>query len=102
MTRIPFNLNSSVRFLVALSPVKKQEFQPHGFKYPLDTVLEGEVVSVTDFGVFVKIDEELEGLVYSSEIDKDKALAMKPGDKMQIKVIKVDVEQAKIGLSAKV
>ncbi|TRZ96178.1 30S ribosomal protein S1 [bacterium] len=70
-------------------------------KYPLDTVLEGEVVSITDFGVFVKIDEELEGLVYSSEIDKDKAAVLKQGDKIQVKVIKVDVEQAKIGLTAK-
>lgn len=71
-------------------------------KYPLDTVLETEVVSVTDFGVFVKIEDELEGLVYSSEIEKDAAAGLKPGDKIKAKVIKVDVEQAKIGLSAKV
>ena len=70
-------------------------------KYPIDTEVESEVVSVTDFGVFVKIDEELEGLVYSSEIDKDEVLKLKAGDKIKVKVIKVDVEQAKIGLSAK-
>ena len=70
-------------------------------KYLIDTELETEVVSVTDFGVFVKIDEELEGLVYSSEIDKDEVLKLKAGDKIKVKVIKVDVEQAKIGLSAK-
>ena len=45
--------------------------------------------------------EDLEGLVYSSEIDKEKMSALKPGDKIQVKVIKVDVEQAKLGLSAK-
>ncbi|MCX5702897.1 MAG: S1 RNA-binding domain-containing protein, partial [Candidatus Omnitrophica bacterium] len=71
-------------------------------KYPLDTVLEAEVVSITDFGVFVKIEEELEGLVYSSEIDKDTISKLKPLDKIKVKVIKVDVEQAKIGLSAKI
>ena len=49
----------------------------------------------------MKIDEELEGLVYSSEIDKDEVLKLKAGDKIKVKVIKVDVEQAKIGLSAK-
>jgi len=70
-------------------------------KYTIDTELEVEVVSVTDFGVFVKIDEELEGLVYSSEIDKEEVLKLKAGDKIKVKVIKVDVEQAKIGLSAK-
>jgi len=71
-------------------------------KYPLDTVLEAEVVSITDFGVFVKIEEDLEGLVYASEIDKDTVSKLKPQDKIKIKVIKVDVEQAKIGLSAKI
>jgi len=70
-------------------------------KYPLDTVLEAEVVSLTDFGVFAKIDDDLEGLIYSSEIDKDAASKLKPGDKIQTKVIKVDVEQAKIGLTAR-
>lgn len=71
-------------------------------QYPIDMVLETEVVNVTDFGVFVKISDDLEGLIYASEIDKDKVALLKPGDKVQAKVMKVDVEQAKIGLSAKV
>ena len=70
-------------------------------KYPLETALEAEVTSITEFGVFVKISEDLEGLIYSSEIDKDKVAEAKPGDKIQVKVIKVDVEQGKIGLSAR-
>ena len=70
-------------------------------KYPLDTVLEVEVVSITDFGVFVKIEEDLEGLIYGSEIDKEAVANLKPGEKIKGKVIKVDVEQAKIGLSSK-
>jgi len=71
-------------------------------KYPVETVLEAEVVQVTGFGVFVKLEEDLEGLVYSSEIDKEAMEKLKPGDKLKAKVIKVDVEQMKIGLSAKV
>ena len=70
-------------------------------KYPIETVLDAEVVSITEFGVFVKISEELEGLIYSNEIDKERAAQLKPGDKIQAKVIKVDVEQGKIGLSSK-
>ncbi|MBU1125456.1 MAG: 30S ribosomal protein S1 [Candidatus Omnitrophica bacterium] len=70
-------------------------------KYPVETELEVEVVSITDFGVFVKIDDELEGLVYASEIEKEQVSQLKPQDKIKAKVIKVDVEQAKIGLSAK-
>jgi len=71
-------------------------------KYPINTILDVEVVSITDFGVFVKIEEDLEGLVYASEIDKDTVSKLKPGDKIKVKVIKVDVEQAKIGLNSKI
>ncbi|MBZ0166402.1 MAG: S1 RNA-binding domain-containing protein, partial [Candidatus Omnitrophica bacterium] len=71
-------------------------------KYPVDTEMEAEVVLNSNFGVFVKLDDEVEALVYSSEIEKEKAEALKPGDKLKIKIIKVDVEQMKIGVSAKV
>jgi len=71
-------------------------------RYPLGTVLDAEVVNITDFGVFVKLDQELEGLVYANEIGKDRVEQLKVGDKIQVKVIKVDVEQAKIGLSANI
>ncbi|MBM3247963.1 MAG: 30S ribosomal protein S1 [Candidatus Omnitrophica bacterium] len=70
-------------------------------KYPIGMALDSEVVQITSFGVFVKIEEDLEGLVYSSEIDKEAMAALKPQDKLKVKVIKVDVEQMKIGLSSK-
>ena len=70
-------------------------------KYPVGTELEGEIVQVAGFGVFVKLEDNLDGLVYSSEIDKEALLQLKPQDKLKVKVIKVDVEQMKIGLSAK-
>lgn len=71
-------------------------------KYPLDTMIEAEVVSLAPFGVFVKLEENLEGLIYANEIEKETLEKLKPSDKIKVKVIKVDVEQAKIGLSAKV
>ena len=89
------------RISLGLKQLMSNPWSDIAAKYPIDTEVESEVVSVTDFGVFVKIDEELEGLVYSSEIDKDEVLKLKAGDKIKVKVIKVDVEQAKIGLSAK-
>jgi len=89
------------RIALGLKQLQANPWPEIASKYPLDTALEAEVVSLTDFGVFVKIDEELEGLVYASEIDKDALAQLKVGDKIKVKVIKVDVEQAKIGLSAK-
>ncbi len=70
-------------------------------KYPVGTEVDAEVVLNSNFGVFVKLDDDVEALVYSSEIDKDKAAALKPGDKLKVRIIKVDVEQMKIGVGAK-
>jgi small subunit ribosomal protein S1 len=70
-------------------------------RYPIGHVADAEVVLNTDFGVFVKLEDELEGLIYASEIDKARVEALKAGDKITVKVIKVDVDQMKIGLSAK-
>ena len=90
------------RIVLGLKQLQPSPWPEIATKYPLDTVLEVEVVSITDFGVFVKIEEDLEGLVYASEIDKETVSQLKPKDKFKVKIIKVDVEQAKIGLSAKI
>jgi len=70
-------------------------------KYTVDMEMEAEVVLNSNFGVFVKLEDDVEALVYSSEIEKERAAALKPGDKIHIKIIKVDVEQMKIGVSAR-
>lgn len=70
-------------------------------KYPVDTEIEAEVVLNSNFGVFVKLEDDVEALVYSSEIEKEKAEALKPGDILKVKIIKIDVDQMKIGVSAK-
>ncbi|UCG35675.1 MAG: S1 RNA-binding domain-containing protein [Candidatus Omnitrophota bacterium] len=70
-------------------------------RFPVGKIIEGEVVKVTNFGVFVKIDEELEGLVFSGEIEKEQMEALQPKDKLKVKVIKIDPGSAKIGLSSK-
>lgn len=90
------------RISLGLKQLQPNPWPEIAAKYPLDTLLDAEVVSLTDFGVFVKLEDELEGLVYASEIDKETVSALKPQDKIKVKVIKVDVEQAKIGLTAKV
>jgi len=70
-------------------------------KYPIGAEVDAEVVLNSNFGVFVRLDDEVEALVYSSEIDKDQAAALKPGDKLKVKIIKVDIEQMKIGVSTR-
>ncbi len=93
--------SSNQRIALGLKQLQPNPWSEIAGKYPLETVLETEVVSITDFGVFVKIDDELEGLVFTNEIDGEKLKSLKPGDKVRVKIIKVDVEQGKIGLSAR-
>jgi small subunit ribosomal protein S1 len=88
------------RIALGLKQLETNPWPEIASAYPLNTVIEAEVVSITDFGVFVKIREDLEGLIYASEIEKDRIGEIKSGDRISVKVIKVDVEQGKIGLSA--
>jgi len=72
-------------------------------KYGLGDELEGDVTGVVDFGIFVKIEEGLEGLVHISEIDwglvDDPRKFAKVGDKVKVKVI--EIKDGKISLSIK-
>lgn len=72
-------------------------------KYTLGDEIEGEVTGVVDFGVFVKIEDGLEGLVHISEMDwslvEDPKAMFKPGDKIKCKII--EIKDSKISLSVK-
>ena len=65
---------------------------------PLGTEMEGEVTSKNNFGVFVNLGNDLEGLLYLNEIPKDRFEKIAIGEKIKVKIIKIDVEQMKIGL----
>lgn len=71
--------------------------------YEVGDTIEGEVTGMVDFGVFVKLEEGLEGLVHISEIDwglvDDPRHFFKVGDKVKVKII--DIKEGKISLSAK-
>ncbi len=71
-------------------------------RFTVGTVIDSaEVSGVSNLGVFVKIDSELEGLIYSNEIDKEAMEKLKPGDKVKAQITKIDQDQGKIGLTAR-
>ncbi len=84
-------------------PQEKEEKEEKVSKYSVGDVLDGEVTGAVDFGVFVKIEDSLEGLVHISELDwglvEDTRSLYKVGDKVQVKVI--EVKDDKISLSIK-
>lgn len=72
-------------------------------KYQVGDTVMGEVTGAVDFGVFVKLEQGLEGLVHISELDwglvEDPRTLFKVGDKVEVKVI--EIKDGKISLSIK-
>jgi len=72
-------------------------------KYSVGDKVMGEVTGVVDFGVFVKVEEGLEGLVHISEMDwglvENPKGMYKVGDKIEVKII--EIKEEKISLSIK-
>lgn len=72
-------------------------------RYTVGNEVEGEITGIVDFGVFIKIEEGLEGLVHISELDwglvEDPRRMFKVGEKIKAKVI--EITNGKISLSIK-
>lgn len=74
-------------------------------KYPVGQLVNGTVTNITDFGLFVEVEEGIEGLVHVSEISRKKVKSpsemFKEGDTIEAKVIHVSADERRLGLSIK-
>jgi small subunit ribosomal protein S1 len=74
-------------------------------RYKTGDVVSGTITKITNFGVFVGLEDGLEGLLHISELSDDKVEnaeeLVKVGDPIEVKVLRVDTEERKIGLSKK-
>jgi small subunit ribosomal protein S1 len=74
-------------------------------KYPVGQMINGTVTNITDFGLFVEVEEGIEGLVHVSEISRKKIKSpseiYKEGDTIEAKVIHVSADERRLGLSIK-
>ncbi len=68
-------------------------------------IVKGKVTKLTNFGVFVELEDELEGLLHVSELADRKVEnpqdVVKVGDEIEVKILRVDSDERKIGLSLK-
>lgn len=74
--------------------------------FAIGTIVEGEVNRLTPFGAFVKLNDEINGLIHITEMPggdslKDPAEVLKVGEKVKAKVIAVEPEEHRVGLSIK-
>ena len=93
------------RFSLGIKQLESDPWESIPQRYPISSVVSGPITNVTDFGLFVELEEGIEGLVHVSEISKEKIKSpvgqFKPGDKITAKVINISPKDRKIGLSVK-
>ena len=75
-------------------------------QHPLGSEMEGEVKNITEFGLFVGLPGEIDGMVHMSDLDWEKAgeeaiEAYNKGDMVKVKVLDIDVDKERISLGVK-
>jgi small subunit ribosomal protein S1 len=73
--------------------------------YQPGMIVKGKVTKITNFGVFVELEEDLEGLLHISELADHKVDnpqdVVKANEEIEVKILRVDIDERKIGLSLK-
>ncbi len=69
-------------------------------KYKVGNVVQGTITKLVSFGAFVELERDLEGLLHISKVDKDTEMeGLNVGDLIEVKIVKIEPEEGKIGLS---
>ncbi len=93
------------KFSLGIKQLTTNPWEDIASKYIPGSIITGKITNVTDFGVFVEIEEGIEGLVHISEISRERIKSAKDiysvGDVVSAAVKNVDVANQKIGLSIK-
>ncbi|MBI2355015.1 MAG: 30S ribosomal protein S1 [Deltaproteobacteria bacterium] len=91
---------------LGLKQVSENPWKSIAEKYPVGTKIEGQIKNMTDFGMFIGIEEGIDGLVHVSDISWTKRIkhpgdVYAKGDIVQAVVLKVDVENERLSLGIK-
>jgi small subunit ribosomal protein S1 len=93
------------KFTLGIKQLHDDPWQDVPNRFPVGVVVTGTVTNITDFGLFVEVEEGIEGLVHVSEVSRKKIKNPKEvyneGDTIQAKVIHVSADERRLGLSIK-
>ncbi len=94
------------RISLGLKQTQKNPWEAFADKYPVGTAVEGEIKNITEFGLFIGLDGDVDGMVHLSDIDWKRAgeeaiKDFKKGDRVHAKVLDVDREKERISLGIK-
>ncbi len=95
----------SEKFTLGIKQLSDDPWHDVPGRYPVGAMVKGLVTNITDFGLFVEVEEGIEGLVHVSEISRKKvktpAELYKEGDTIEARVIHVSADERRLGLSIK-
>ena len=93
------------RFSLGIKQLTTDPWKLVAERYPVGSRVKGEVTSVPDFGVFVRLEEGVEGLIHVSQLSTERvdkpSTMFKVGDFVEAEVIHVDAHDRKVGLSVR-
>jgi small subunit ribosomal protein S1 len=97
---------SKRRISLGLKQCMANPWESFAEKYPAGTELDGEVRNITEFGLFVGLPGDIDGMVHLSDLSWDKAgdeaiRDYKKGDQVKVKVLDVDMDKERISLGIK-
>jgi len=91
------------RIGLSIRQLQEDPWSKRAAKYQPGQLVEGTITRLTKFGAFARLEEDLEGLIHISEISEKRIEhpkeVLKEGDVVTLRVIKVDPENHRIGLS---
>jgi small subunit ribosomal protein S1 len=94
------------RISLGMKQIKPNPWEVIGEKYPVGTTIEGKIKNITDFGLFIGIDEGIDGLVHISDISWTKRIkhpseVFKKNDVVQAIVLDIDTDNERFSLGIK-
>lgn len=95
----------NTRFSLGIKQLQDDPWNTVATRYSVGTEISGIITNVTDFGIFVELEEGIEGLIHVSEISKEKIKTpvgmYNVGDQITAKVMNINTDERRIGLSIK-
>ena len=99
--------NEKKKISCSLKQTKSNPWDKLNETVKINDILDTEVVNIVDFGIFVKVHDEIDGMVHVSDLSWDETICLqtlegfKKGDKVKVKILEINVEKERISLGIK-
>ncbi len=95
------------RLVCSLKQMRENPWEKLKENYNINDSFETDIVNIVDFGIFVKVQDEIDGMIHVSDLDWDekkceeKLKNFKKGSKVKVKILDINVEKERISLGIK-